>query len=547
MYFSKQIKVMALAGDSRGSFSGKIGFILAAAGSAVGLGNIWRFPYIAGQNGGAAFVLIYILSIVLIALPLLMNEIGFGRYTRRNPVDAFGVVKPGTLWRLVGYISILACFVVLSYYAVIAGWTLYYFWETLIGKEIVFAEFASDPLKAGIPFVIFMIATILIVQGGVQGGIERASRIMMPILFVLLVLVLIRSVTLPGAEGGLEFFLSPDFEEITPKTFLLALGQAFFSMSVGWGLMVTYGSYLPKNISIPNSSSWIAVMDTGVALLGGLVVFPAVFAFGLSPSAGPSLTFETLPEVFKQMDMGNIVGAAFFFLLSLAALTSSISMLEVPVSFLVDRKVMKRGVAAWVVGLAALIVGIPSLLSYGGYEAFTKLIKQQKEIIVQQEVVVRLDDFVHGESYIVEGEPETGEWIVKDHALLKPKVILIDPETKETIGRIELVPGDIVVVRDGEIVEAGLPVAFRETYMSFFDIVDLYFGTMAIIVFALLLTIFVGWIWNPLKLVEEISIPAKWFTEPVWFGMKPSTLWLVVIRFLAPLAIILMLIFQIGE
>ncbi len=539
---------MALAGgDSRGSFSGKIGFILAAAGSAVGLGNIWRFPYIAGQNGGAAFVFIYILSIILIALPLLMNEIAFGRYTRRNPVDAFGVVKPGTLWRFVGYISILACFMVLSYYSVIAGWTLYYFWESLLGKEVVFTEFASDPVKAGIPFLIFLVATILIVQGGVQGGIERASRIMMPILFVLLILVLIRSLTLSGASAGLEFFLAPDFEEITPKTFLLALGQAFFSMSVGWGLMVTYGSYLPKNISIPNSSSWIAVMDTGVALLGGLVVFPAVFAFGFSPSAGVGLTFITLPEVFKEMPMGNIVGAAFFFLLSLAALTSSISMLEVPVSFLVDRKVMKRGVAAWVVGIAAALVGIPSLLSNGGHEFFTKFIQQRQEIIVEQEVIVKLDDFVYGESYVVEGDPETGEWIVKDHALLKPKIILIDPETKETIKRIELVPGDIVVVRDGEIVEAGLPVAFRESYMSFLDVVDMYFGTMAIILFALLLTIFVGWVWNPLKLVEEISVPAKWFTEPVWFGIKPSTLWLLIIRFLAPLAILLMLIFQVGE
>lgn len=244
---------MAVQPSARGSFTGVVGFILAAAGSAVGLGNIWRFPYMTGQNGGAAFLFIYLLAVIALGIPLLMNEIGLGRRTRKNPVDA--ILSLGGGWYVVaGFLSVLACFLVLSYYSVIGGWTIFYSLSHFAGKHVDFWEFVSDPIKAGIPFAVFIGLTVFIVQGGVSKGIELASRILMPFLFLLVIALAIYSLTLPGSWKGVEFYLKPDFSEVTPRTWILAVGQAFFSLSVGWGLMITYGSYLPAEASIPRLS-----------------------------------------------------------------------------------------------------------------------------------------------------------------------------------------------------------------------------------------------------------------------------------------------------
>ncbi|MBW8049787.1 MAG: sodium-dependent transporter [Cytophagales bacterium] len=364
---------MALPTQQRGQWGSSLGFILAASGSAVGLGNIWRFPYITGENGGGAFVLIYLLCVVLIGIPLLFNEIAMGRLTGKNPIGAFQNLKPKSAWVITGLLCILACFFVMSYYSVIAGWTIGYIYTTLFNIETDFHTFIATPEYVIPLLAIFIVLTILIVVGGVEKGIERWSKVLMPVLLFLILVVIVRSVTLDGAMEGIKYYLIPDFGKINGKVVLAALGQAFFSMSVGWGLMITYGSYLPKTQNIVSAGVWIAFADTSVALLGGLMIFPAVFALGLSPAQGPTLTFEVLPKVFEAMPFGNIVGALFFLLLMIAALTSSISMLEVPVSYFVDEHKTKRKYAAWIVGGLAFVFGLPSALSQGCSETLTKM------------------------------------------------------------------------------------------------------------------------------------------------------------------------------
>jgi NSS family neurotransmitter:Na+ symporter len=349
--------------ESRGEWRSSFGFIMAAAGSAVGLGNIWRFPYITGQNGGGAFVFVYILCVFLIGLPLLMNEVALGRLTRKNPIGAMRVSSNKKFWLLPGILSVVICFMVLTYYSVIAGWTVGYIVTEVINIPVNFAEFIQTPMYIIPLTAVFMALTIFVVLGGVSGGIEKASRLLMPLLFILILAISIRTLLLPGAMEGVKYYLNPDFSKINGKVILAALGQAFFSLSVGWGLMVTYGSYLSRKDNIVVSGIWIAGMDTAVALLGGLMVFPAVFAFGMSPSAGPALVFEVLPSVFDQIPFGNIIGGMFFLLLMVAALTSSISMLEVPVSYLIDEKKFSRKKAAWLVGGGAMVLAIPSILS----------------------------------------------------------------------------------------------------------------------------------------------------------------------------------------
>jgi len=254
-------------------------------------------------------------------------------------------------------------FFVLTYYAVIGGWAVGYIFTSVFEVDITFAAFVQNPTIVLPLFGVFIILTILIVLGGISGGIEKASKILMPMLFVLLLLVAIRSMTLPGAMAGIEFYLIPDWSKVNANTFLTALSQAFFSMSIGWGIMITYGSYLPKKANIITSGLWIGAMDAGVALLAGFMIFPAVFAFGMEPSQGPTLTFQVLPAIFAQIPFGNIVGGLFFLLLSVAALTSSISILEVPASYFMDEKKWSRKKAAWVVGILAFVVGIPSALT----------------------------------------------------------------------------------------------------------------------------------------------------------------------------------------
>jgi len=377
--------------ENRGQWGSKLGFILAASGSAVGLGNIWRFPYMTGENGGAAFVFIYLACVIFIGLPLMWLELAFGRHTGKNPVDAFRVTgRPKEVWLYkyagpaVGVLCLAACFFVLSYYGVIAGWTIGYIYDSIAGTQMDFKEFSANPNWVIPLFAVFIAATIYIVQAGIEKGIEKWSKILMPLLLGLVVVVIIRSVTLKGAMEGIEWYLSPDFSKVDGKVVLAALGQAFFSLSVGWGLMITYGSYMPKSQNIISNGFWVALMDTGVALMGGLMVIPAVFALGFPVDAGPTLTFETLPAVFSKMTAGVVIGGLFFLLLTVAALTSSISMLEVPVSYFVDGKRASRQKAAIIVGIVAFAVGLPSALSFKGSETFSSIPTSDK-------VTVRLE------------------------------------------------------------------------------------------------------------------------------------------------------------
>jgi NSS family neurotransmitter:Na+ symporter len=361
------------AAEQRGHWGSRLGFILAASGSAVGLGNIWRFPYVTGESGGAAFVIVYLACVFFVGLPLLWNELAIGRASGKDPVGAFRGTVKGTPFVVTGVLCIALCFLVLSYYGVIAGWAISYSIRSVAHEATDFGKFAADPVYVIPAFGLFIMMTVVIVEGGIEKGIERWAKVLMPLLFVMVIVIIGRSVTLKGAMAGIEYYLKPDFSKINGEVILKALGQAFFSLSVGWGLMITYGSYMTKTQSIASGGFWVALSDTMVALLGGLMVFPAVFAFGMKPDEGTALTFKILPAVFDQMPGGGVFGAIFFLLLTVAALTSSISMLEVPVSYFVDEKKVSRRLAAWTVGLLAFIVGVPSALSHGANRWLTEI------------------------------------------------------------------------------------------------------------------------------------------------------------------------------
>lgn len=356
---------MEASSGQRGQWGSKLGFVLAAAGSAIGLGNIWRFPYKTGENGGAAFVIVYIACVVFICLPYLVAELALGRHTQRNPVGAVKSIRPRSLWISVGALGVITGFFILSYYAVVAGTSFGYIFKTLLNDYTPHEEFTSNPWLQLSLFAIFLAFTALVVYGGVQKGIERWSKVLMPVLFLLMVVLIIRGLTLPGSGKGLEFYLSPDFSKITGNTVLAALGQAFYSLSLGMGLMVTYGSYLSKKDNMISSGLYVGIFDTLIALMAGLMLFPALFASGKAPDEGPSLVFVTLPEIFKTLPMGNLIGAAFFILLSIAALTSTISLLEVPTAYFVDEKRWKRKYTVWIVVAVVFLLGIPSALSQG--------------------------------------------------------------------------------------------------------------------------------------------------------------------------------------
>ncbi|MEQ9413727.1 MAG: sodium-dependent transporter [Cyclobacteriaceae bacterium] len=384
---------------NRGQFGSKFGFIMAAAGSAVGLGNIWRFPYLTGENGGGAFVFIYLCCVLAIGIPLLFNEIALGRLTGKNPIGAFKDTGSNKFWLIGAILSLCVSFFVTSYYGVIAGWTIGYIYTSLMGVELSFAEFTANPSIVIPLFVGFIGLNLLIVTKDIAKGIEKASKILMPVLFVLVLVVIIRGLTLEGASAGLRYFLVPDFSKINAATFLKALSQCFFSMSIGWGIMITYGSYLSKNESIVKSALWIGVLDTTVALMGGLMIFPAVFAFGMEPNQGPTLVFQILPHIFSEMPGGNIVGAFFFLLLCIAALTSTISMIEVPGSWLIDEKKWSRKKAAWVVAIAAIIFGIPSALSKGANDTLTNMSIQFSGMTITS--FMDIMDFIWGSFFII--------------------------------------------------------------------------------------------------------------------------------------------------
>ncbi len=360
--------------EQREQWGSKIGFILAAAGSAIGLGNIWKFPYIVGQNGGAAFIIIYLICTAVIGLPVLIGEILIGRTTQRNPVGAFKQLSKSKFWAAVGSMGILAGFIILSYYAVVAGWSLGYILEAFSGN---FYDF-SEPTQAGDHFglltgnvywiigffALFMILTMGVVFAGVQKGIERGSKVLMPILFLLLIVLMIRGITLPGSEVGISFILKPDWSVVNAQTILLALGQAFFTLSMGMGAMLTYGSYMSKKDSIPTSALQITVLDTSIALIAGIAIFTSVFATGLDPNAGPGLIFHTLPVVFTKMPGGFIFSIFFFILLTIAAITSAISLLEVITAYFVDERKWRRHRAVIIFGTIVFLIGIPSALSF---------------------------------------------------------------------------------------------------------------------------------------------------------------------------------------
>jgi len=358
----------------REQWGSRLGFVLAAAGSAIGLGNIWRFPYLAGEGGGGAFVLIYLLCVLLIGMPYLYAELSLGRNSQRNPVGAIkSITGGGSAWILVGGFCVLAGFVILSYYSVVAGWAVGYAAKDIIAPTMGFQEFAASPGMVIALLGVFLLLTFLVVVGGIEEGIERWAKILLPILFVLILLVIFRAVTLEGAMEGLAFYLVPDFSEITFSLVVAALGQAFFTLSLGMGAMITYGSYLPKGEDIAVSGIYVVLFNTLIALMAGLMIFPAIFAMGADPETGPALVFVVLPKVFAQMPLGGLVSVLFFLLLSIAALTSSISLLEVVVSYFVDEKEWSRQKSVWIIGSVVFLMAIPSALSQGAAGAFTDM------------------------------------------------------------------------------------------------------------------------------------------------------------------------------
>lgn len=366
---------------TREVWGSKLGFTLAAAGSAVGLGNIWRFPYIVGENGGAAFLFVYLACIAIIGVPVLIAEILIGRTGKRNPVGSFKALTKSKFWPYVGGMGILAGFMILSFYAVVAGWSFGYIIEAIKGSVLSYSSpdqaaehfkiLISDVSWILVMFIIFMLLTMLVVYFGVQKGIERGSKIMMPALFILLIIVMIKGITMEGSSAGIEFLFTPDWTKISTNSILLALGQAFFTLSLGMGAMLTYGSYMSDTDNIPVASVQIIILDTLVAVIAGVAIFTAVFSTGLNPSEGAGLIFHTLPVVFSKMVGGYIFSIIFFILLSIAALTSTISLMEVITAYFVDELNWKRHNAVVVFGIITIIFGIPSALSFNVLSDFT--------------------------------------------------------------------------------------------------------------------------------------------------------------------------------
>jgi NSS family neurotransmitter:Na+ symporter len=369
--------------SSRGSFSGRFGFIMAAAGSAVGLGNIWRFPYLAGQNGGAPFLLIYLAFVLLLCFPVLVGEIAIGR---KAGTDAYGSYRKlgGRHWGLLGLFGIFGGALILSFYNVVAGWAFGYFLEIVFGGLLQredFGKFFGDYVRDvsdNFWFSLgFMVITAFIVTRGIQKGIEMANKIMMPLLYLILLGLIVYGITLPNAVAGIRFYLVPEFREVNMQTVFDALRQAFFSLSLGMGALITYGSYLKKDQDIVSSAAIISVADTMVAFFAGLMIFPLVFSAGMQPTEGPPLVFVILPKIFRDMHpvVGRIVGGSFFLMLCFAALTSTISMLEVPTAFLVDQKKYGRKKVVWVLASLIFVMGLPSMMSQGapGYPWLNRL------------------------------------------------------------------------------------------------------------------------------------------------------------------------------
>ncbi|MFC2152111.1 sodium-dependent transporter [Bacteroidota bacterium] len=360
--------------SKRDSFSSKFGVIAATAGSAVGLGNIWRFPYVAGESGGGAFVLLYLGFILLIGVPVMLSEFIIGRRAKLNAFGSFKKLAPGKPWFLVGLMGIVAAFLILAFYSTIAGWTLEYIIQSLTnsfsGKSSAelkqtFETFQAGTFRPILWQLIFMGLTAWIVLAGIKDGIEKYTKILMPLLFVLIIVMCIRAVTLPGAAKGLEFLFKPDFSKITWGVVLEALGQAAFSLSIGMGALITYGSYIRKDNNLSTTAIQVSITDTLMAILAGVMIFPAVFAFGLKPDEGFGLVFIVLPNIFEQMAGGYIFSIIFFILLAVAALTSTISVLEVVVAYFVEELKIPRKKATLIGSVSISVLGILCTLSFG--------------------------------------------------------------------------------------------------------------------------------------------------------------------------------------
>ncbi|MCR4994343.1 MAG: sodium-dependent transporter [Bacteroidales bacterium] len=363
---------------TRANFSSKLGIILASAGSAVGLGNVWRFPTEVGENGGAAFILIYMACVVVLGLPLMVSEFVIGRHTHKNTADAYRELAPGTPWVLQGYMGVFTSWFILCYYSVVSGWTLKYLIgavanevTTLTDSTAYFTDFTSDPWLPVIFMVLMMLLCHQVIVRGVQNGIERYSKLMMPLLLLIIAVLVVCSFSMPGSEEGLRFLLKPDFSKIDSGVILSAMGQAFFSLSIAMGCLCTYGSYFSDDARLMKTAGSVALIDTTVAVMSGFIIFPAVFSVAeVAPDAGPGLVFITLPKVFQMAFehvplIGWFFAVMFYLLLLLAALTSMMSIHEPTTAFLLEHFKMERRTATWIVTLSCIIVGVLCSMSFG--------------------------------------------------------------------------------------------------------------------------------------------------------------------------------------
>jgi len=367
----------------RGQWGTRFGFLLACAGSAIGLGNIWKFPYIAGMNGGGIFVLIYLACIAFVGIPIMICEFAIGRSTQSSPVTAFRkLTKKGSPWQVIGWMGVLTGFVILSYYSVVAGWAMHYVVLSLRSFNgltdpdkvaALFGQLYTSPTLNLFWHEMFMVLVVVIVLGGVKGGIERASRVLMPLLFGMMVLLLVRAMTMSGFSKAVSFVFYPNIEKLTSAGILEALGHSFFTLSLGMGAMLTYGSYLSKKTDLVQSAVMVGIMDTVVALMSCMIMFPIIFSYGLDPAAGPGLVFKSMPIVFAKMPGGMFFSSVFFLLLVFAALSSAISLLEVVTSFFIDTFGWDRFKATLVPGLLIFVFGVPAALSGGDTSGATLL------------------------------------------------------------------------------------------------------------------------------------------------------------------------------
>ena len=364
--------------SQREQWGSKLGFILAASGSAVGLGNIWKYPHMAGQNGGAAFTVVYLICILIVGLPILLGELAIGRNTQLSPVGAYERLAKKSNWKWVGFLGVASAFVILSFYGVVGGWTLRYTFYSISGgfeslsgnpdaSGEVFNSFITNSINPILWQVLFMTICIGIIIKGVKSGIEMGAKIMMPLIIVILGVLVIKGLTLDGGSEGLIFLFKPKFSDLTPSSIVLALGHAFFTLSLGMGTMITYGSYLDKKQNLISAAIWVILLDTAIAMLAGTAIFTIVFAMGADPSAGAGLIFVVLPTIFPAIGGGLVWGTLFFFILFMAALTSAISILEVITAYFIDEKGWSRERATLSFGGVITIVGIFCSLSLGNF------------------------------------------------------------------------------------------------------------------------------------------------------------------------------------